>query len=307
MYEEVNMLTDKKKQTFSGDNAAVNYQLAETNIQSVVSVYVGGVLKATPDDYTVVVATGVVTFTSAPPTGTGNVEITFDGAATTNRSNLLGYGQHSFQGTSGSRLILYGGWAQNGADNSITISGIPVDGSTTLEYFPVTNITFVGNGAPVTNIVQQYDRNIIYTTSGAFYTLREDVVVADTVITTYPIYPLHDKIGCSYLRQAQVIMNNPVTIHNNRVYEWVSTNVRDERNAVYISAKVQPILDALDLSTAVTFDNEIKGEYIIVCGKKAVVYNYHLGVWYVFDYSHTIYNFVLAGQALFFWHKKKQQ
>ena len=75
-FENLNMLTGKKRMTYNGD-ATATYQLPETAIDSVDAVYVGGILKTATTHYTVVTATGVVTFTSGnfPAAGLDNVEI----------------------------------------------------------------------------------------------------------------------------------------------------------------------------------------------------------------------------------------
>ena len=76
-FEEINTLTGKKHQQFDGDGAAATYQLAETDIDSVDSVTVDGVLKTVTTDYTVNLTNGTVSpvtpadFTS----GTNNIDI----------------------------------------------------------------------------------------------------------------------------------------------------------------------------------------------------------------------------------------
>lgn len=83
MYEDVNLLTPKRKNTFSGDGTSTDYYLDTTGIDSVDEVKVNG---STTTAYTVNTTQGKITFTTAPSTpaliGTDNVEIKFSKAVT---------------------------------------------------------------------------------------------------------------------------------------------------------------------------------------------------------------------------------
>lgn len=77
-YEDVNLLTGSRKNTFLGDGTSIDYYLDATGINSVTEVKVNG---AVTTAYTVNASQGKITFTTAPssPTliGQDNVEITF--------------------------------------------------------------------------------------------------------------------------------------------------------------------------------------------------------------------------------------
>lgn len=60
VFEEINVLTGKKHQQFDGDGASATYQLAETALDSIDSVYVDGTLKTLTTDYTVNLTNGTV-------------------------------------------------------------------------------------------------------------------------------------------------------------------------------------------------------------------------------------------------------
>ena len=81
IYEDINMLSNYRKNTFCADGTSTAYYLDAQNIDSIVSVKVNGVAKTYTTDYTYDATTGVVTFTSAPPIpdtdGQDNVEICF--------------------------------------------------------------------------------------------------------------------------------------------------------------------------------------------------------------------------------------
>jgi hypothetical protein len=97
---------------------------------------------------------------------------------------------------------------------------------------------------------------------------------------------LNDSIGNKPYGQGKLIQNNPMTFDTG-VYEWISTTVRDERNANYISERIQSELEAIDLSTIITHDYKKQGELWIVSAKTVYVYNYRRNVWYKFTLADT--------------------
>ena len=81
IYEDVNMLSDYRKNTFCADGTATEYHLDARNISGIYSVYVNNTLMVYETDYDYDADTGVVTFTTAPSIpdtdGQDNVEITY--------------------------------------------------------------------------------------------------------------------------------------------------------------------------------------------------------------------------------------
>ena len=296
--EGINVLTGKKSQYFSGNASATTYQLRETAITSVDAVRVGGVTLTATTNYTVNLTNGTVDFSGgtsphgAPASGTNNVEIDWTKGSGT-RSVVTGNKYAVlFGGQNDSRVFLYGD-----GTNEIVFSGL-ADGVPSAEYFPVLNISAVGSSEyPITYVTKQYDRQIIYTTNNAYYSVYE---YDETLGTTFPIYPLNDKIGNLPYGQGQLIQNNPFTVDLKSVYEWIATSVRDERNANYKSLRVQPELDELDMSAAVTTDFEKYGEYWLCSGLNAWIYNYRLDVWYKFVLSDTPTCFLEIDGVLYF-------
>lgn len=63
---------------FSGDAATKTFTLSNTPARNVRSITVGGSSQTFGTDYTVNYSTAIVTFTSAPASGTDNVDITYD-------------------------------------------------------------------------------------------------------------------------------------------------------------------------------------------------------------------------------------
>ena len=81
IYEDVNMLSKYRKNTFCADGESTDYYLDAQNITGVGNVKVNGIDQTPNTDYTVNLAKGMVTFTNAPESpdtvGEDNVEITY--------------------------------------------------------------------------------------------------------------------------------------------------------------------------------------------------------------------------------------
>jgi hypothetical protein len=297
LYEEINMLTGEKHQTFNADGTATAYFIAEANVASIDFVKVNGVTKTLTTDYTVNLTTGTITFTSAPATGQDNVDIGW----------AKGSGQRSkvyknkkaliFGGASDTRVHI---WGNLDDKNTIYFSAL-ADGLPSAEYFPEFNNNKVGSSQfAVTDMIRQYDRAIIYTENDTWFTYYDAITdVNDNVIASFPVFALNQERGNVAFGQSQLIQNNPFSIYNG-VYEWVATNVRDERNAVLKSQRVQLALDELDLTNAITFDYVKAAEYWLAVGKIIYIYNYRLDVWYKFELYNTPTCFIEIDNELYF-------
>jgi hypothetical protein len=299
-YEGINVLIGSKRQWFSGDATAVDYFIAEQNVNSIdyVKNLVTGTNYTVTTDYTVDLTAGKVHFTSAPADLENNVEIKWT-KGTGNRSAIEGCkAAVIYNGANDTRVFMWGNSAnQNRRYHSGLADGIP-----SAEYFPATNYYDIGtNQDAITDIVKQHDRQIIYTDGGkAFYSYYDSITFDDgTVSVSFPVHPLNDAIGNVAFGQAQLILNNPFTIYTG-VYQWQSTYVRDERNALYMSKRVQPSLDEVDLSTAITYDYEKKHEYWLAIGSTVWVYNYRLDAWYKFAFSDTPTCFISINGIMYF-------
>ena len=267
-YENINLLNGSVHQTFNADGIATVFTLSQSNINTLDKVLVNGALMILTTDYTADLVTGKVTFVVVPIVGQDNIDIYWTKGIGA-RSEITGYTQAIlFGGTNDTRVHLYG----NGT-NVITFSGL-ADGVPSAEYFPALNTSVIGSSEfPIKSILKQYDRMIISTTKASFYSIYD----FSNNIASFPVYPLNDKAGA--LQQGQLILNNPFLI-NSSVIEIVSTNVRDERNVVNKSGRVQPLLDAIDLKTAITFDYEDLNEYWVCVSNIAYIYNYGNDTWY---------------------------
>lgn len=275
--EPINTLTGKRRQLFNGDNTATKYVLAEKSNISVDKVLVGGVEKTVTTHYTVNATKDEITFTSGntPGTGTNNVEIYYTHDNNTDRAEAVKY-THAriYGGKNDNRVFLYG----NG--NRVIFSDL-ADGVPSAEYFPVFNTMDIGSPQyDVTGLSVQYDRMLIHKERGTWWTNYD----YDSALMTanFPVYPLNDNVGVSYKGTEQIIENNPFVLMNKQLWQFVASNVRDERNVQYMSEKVETLLEQLDFANVMTLDYEKFGEYWIILDNRVYIYNYRLGVWYYY-------------------------
>ena len=286
LLESINYLTGQKTQKFSGNNDATVYQLLETNIDSVDVVKVGGVTKTVTTDYTVNPTNGTVTFVVKPPTGVNNVEITWTKVDATDRPRITKCKWYG--GIYYSRLWLFG---NPDYKNTRFVSGITIAGVSDPEFWPKFADSNVGK-YEITDIKTQYDKQLIWTTgdsseASAWYSTNETYTDGNSglVVTIFPVYPINAKIGHVAPGQVQIINNNPFTIWKG-IYQWVSTYVMNEKNAEWMSKRIQNDLDDLDLSKALTIDWNERGIYMMCVGKRIWCYNYRIDAWYILDIPH---------------------
>lgn len=293
--ESINLLTGKKRQLFSGNAAATAYQCAETALTSVDVVKVGGVTMVVTTDYTINLTTGVVTFVVAPATGVNNVDIQWTKGSGSRAEVTANFHAMFYGGQNDTRIFFYGD-----GTNRYYYTGL-ANGVPSAEYIPALNYREISSDEfAVTDIVRQYDRQIIYTNGGeSWYSYYDPITVGGVTVADFPTFPLNNAIGNIATGQAQLIQNNPFSIQNG-VYEWSATNVRDERNAIYKSKRVQPSMDAVDLTTAITIDWEANREYWLAVGNKIWIYNYRLDAWYKFQTAATITCFYIIDDVLYF-------
>jgi hypothetical protein len=291
-YEALNTLTGEKRQWFSGNGSATQFFIAETGVASIdyVKNLVTGTNYTLTTDYTVDTTAGKVTFNSPPANVANNVEIKWT-KGSGSRSYIEGCRDTLiYNGENDTRVFMWGNATYKNRRYHSALADVtgtlPVPSA---EYFPTTNYYDIGTSEfSITDIIKQYDRQIIYTDGGkAFYSYYNLFTFDDGSTTiSFPVFPLNDAVGNVAFGQAQLIENNPITIYKG-VYQWISTNVRDERNAAYISRRVQPSLDDVVLENAITFDYESKKEYWLCVGKTIWVYNYRLDAWYKFTLLST--------------------
>lgn len=298
--ESINYITGKKTMKFSGNGSATVYQLAETSIASVDTVVVGGVTKTVTTDYTVNLTNGTVTFVVAPTTSVNNVVITWTKTVAGDRELVTN--NRYYGGVYYSRYWLFG---NPNYLNTRYPSGVTSAGVSDPTYWPKFADSNVGE-YEITDIVIQYNKQIIFTNgdstgASAWYSEQETYTDSSTgIITTlFPVYPINDKVGNIAKGQTQIIFNNPFTVWKG-VYQWVSTYVLNEKNAEWVSKRIQNDLDAVDLTDAITYDWDDKGIYMLCVGKRVWCYNYRVDTWYILDLAHTPTCFIAIDKYLYF-------
>lgn len=303
-FEQLNVLSTKKRMTFSGDASATVYQLRETSIASVDFVKVDGVLMTVTTDYTVNLTNGTVTPVPASKftVGVDNVEIQWDKdttdptIVTKNRAGTL------FGPNNNTRVFLYG---NEDAKNRIVHSGL-ADGIPSVEYFPSNGFLDVASSNnAVTDIKRQYSRMIVTKDSMEGFALDyEQLTVEGDLLVTFSVSPLNQARGNVAFAQGQVINNSPITIDNSLVL-WVGTNVLDEKNVYEVSEKINPDLIKLDLTKAKTVDWQERWEHWTSVDKTIYLYNYQLSsqginIFSKLEIAHTPTCFMVVKGDLYF-------
>lgn len=298
--EGINYLTGTKIMKFSGNGSATVYQLPELLINSVDSVSVGGVTKTVGTDYTVDLVNGKITFVAFPPTGVNNVVITWTKTVSGDRQIITN--NRYYGGVYYARYWLFGNINHK---NTRYCSGVTMSGISDPSYWPKFTDSDVGE-YEITDIVTQYNKQIIFTSgdsseASAWYSEEQDYTNAVTgaITAMFPVYPMNSKIGNVAKGQTQVIMNNPFTIWKG-IYQWVSTYILNEKNATWMSKRIQNDLDKVDLTKAITVDWNDKGLYWLCVGKMIWVYNYRTDTWHVLSLPHTPTCFCIVDSKMYF-------
>jgi hypothetical protein len=295
-YEKPNLLTPKRRQQFSSDGMSADYVLADKNINLINYVNVNGYAYT---NYTYNLTTGVVHFNSAPAAGINNVEICYT-RSNLDRSRIIKNRYAMlFGGNVDTRLFLWGHPNfPNYRFHSELANGVP-----SVEYFPENNFTIIGN-TEITDIISQYDRQLIFTKDRAFYSyceLRQDLL--GNYYSSFPVYNLNSEKGNLIKGSSCVINNEPVTFCNDGLNRWSSTTVENEKNAVCFSAPISTavasIIKSNNFSDLRLFDFQNNSELIFYHNGKAYIYNYKLGVWYLFKDMYCDCFCVMFGELYF--------
>ena len=282
LFEQINVLTGAKHQTFSPEGTASTgtstvFQLAETNIDSIDFVIDRGTLKTVSTDYTVDLVNGKVTFVSAPPGGTpGSVDIGWTKG--TGQRDLIEKCRFAmdYSGQTDSRVFL---WGNSNFKNRRFWSGL-ANGVPSAEYFEANSYDDLGNGQyAITDIKKMGDIQKIYFENGVMYSYYAVETIGGLSTATFPVFELSDEIGNFAYGQVQIVNDRPLTLYNG-VHAWENTNVRYQLAHNLISQRVQPSLDDVDLSAAITYNWQEMKEYWLNIGSTVWIYNYLNNTWY---------------------------
>lgn len=283
IYDEINMLTPKKKQTFNGDGTTKQFKIAQVP-DSIISVKVWN--GSSWNDVAYTASSDIITITTAPAQGYDNVEICWSKVDTGNRDIIEGMRFGTvFGGDVDTRVFLYG---NPNCQNRVYFSGTAFDGDIavpSVEYFPATAQADIGpSNFAVTDLTRQYDRLIATTNKPEAYYLTlstEQLQITlgggDTTTRYVPsvkTLPLNEAHGNIAMGQGRVLMNYPVTFENSGIIMWKATNVRDEKNAENISTKIKKDLDGISISGIKTLDLQEYNQLWVIYGDRAWIYNY---------------------------------
>lgn len=288
IYDEINMLSPKKHQTFNGDGTSTVYHLAQNYFTSDVDLtsvdkVIVGTTELQSTDYTVDTHNGTVTFNTAPPQGMDNVDIywTLDDG---DRSIIEGmkYGT-VFGGDVDTRVFLYG---NHNCPNRTYFSGIEATKGPSVEYFPATAHVDIGpSNFELTDLTRQYDRLLATTNRPEAYYLtisteQLNVTLTDNsnvqryvpAVSTYPLNEIHGNMAPG---QGQLIDNYPVTIDKTGLTLWKATNVRDEKNMEDISQRIKSDLNDMNMKAMTTLDFQPENQLWFGYDNRIYIYNYY--------------------------------
>lgn len=295
VYDEINMLSPKKRQKFNGDGNSTIYQLAQKGISEVNSVYVNDTLcteVAIPEndeEYSADLINGTITFGGAPISGYDNVVVTWskdDGDRDIIEGMRFGT---IFGGDVDTRVFVYGNPSYQ---NRVYFSGIAYENEIavpSVEYFPATAHVDIGpKNFAVTDLTRQYDRLLATTNKPEAYYMTisteqlpvtlgggESATRYVPAVSTFPLNEVHGNVAPG---QGRVLDNNPVTFEDGAIIQWKSTNVRDERNMEVISQRIKLDLDKIPMNTIKSLDLQEKNQLWVMnatSGKTKVwIYNY---------------------------------
>lgn len=279
--EQVNKLNGLRRAQFSPDGAALTFILPEQNIASV-DYAKNLVTGAAITGYTVDLASGSVTFNTAPAKGINTVEIGW-----THPTNFRGEVEKMryaelYNGTQDSRVFLYGD-----GSNEVFYSGLDTDGNGRADYFPDMNEAQIGeSNTPVTALIRHSGRLMAFKTNGAYSIVYGSVTLADgSTIATFNVTPVNKAIGNVAPGQAQLVLNYPRTLFGDDVYEWRGSSTyvtADERLAKRISDRVQRSLRNYRLDECFCWDDNDAQEYYVCYDGYALVHNYAVDAWYTY-------------------------
>ncbi len=282
LFEAVNMLTPKRRQQFSSDGQNKKLILLEKNIQSIVSVaYLGERLDKA--EYTFNSVDSTITLNEVYPALENSLEVEYISGAD-RRSEVLAFEKACvFGGGNDTRVFLFGNSDMPSYRRHSELGG----GMPRADYFPENNFVSI-SGKVITSIIRHYDRQLIFCLDSTFYSVDE--IQSDSLgayYHSYPIYALNSEKGHIGGNGSILIKNEPISLTYDGIYRWVSTSVRDERNAIKISSNVDGIylrfLSSRWENPIRLYDDDIRCELWVVCGDEALIYNYEINVWYFYS------------------------
>ena len=278
-YEQFNLIQPGFKDSFSGTGSATAYTLSLSTLDAtLVTATVGGVSKVETTDFTVNRTTGIVTFTSAPASGTNNVIITAYKTVSGYADKIKGclYSDLYGGGSQDSRIFTCG---NDTLKNAYYYTGLTGNTAYDATYWPENNYNRLGaDTKKIVGWTKLYAKLLA---------MKEDGIYSITYSSgtvTFPVSVLNSQVGCDMPGSIQIIKNLPV-YGNTKSGLWVitSTLIESEKNVNPISGYVNGVknfrpglLDetVTDLQACSSFDDGRK--YYICVGSKVWVWDYEM-------------------------------
>ncbi|UOO38257.1 hypothetical protein IZU99_03095 [Oscillospiraceae bacterium CM] len=293
-------------ETFSGNGTITTFTLANKNsISGVGQITIGGAINTA---WTYNSSTGIVTFTTAPSTGTNNIvvtEVKLNAPLTGTNTLEIGYSVPTtlrsqieamkyaelYNGATDNRVFFYGD-----GSNKAFYSDLDYNGSATAEYFPDLNVINVGDAnTPLTGMTRHYNQLMAFKTDSSYAIGYGTLTLATGAVTaSFFCTAVNKGIGNDAPGQVQNVVNYPRTLDGKTIYEWRPTSTTgnvtsDQRNAMRISERVENTLSGFALPDAVTFVDKYNHEYYVLYGGMAAVHNYAADAWYFYtDFSPSV-------------------
>jgi hypothetical protein len=275
--EDFNLIGNKWKDSFSGDGTSTVYQMSLTGLDATpVTAVVGTTTINEGSGLTVDRLNGKITFTTAPVAGTNNVVITAGKTVSGYPSRIkkcsmaIGFG-----GANDTRTFMAG---NPDLPDHMWRSGL-YDPS----YWPENG--YYRMSEKIMGFSKQYDYLIIEKPNGKH--MINFQITAEGVVS-FPSKPINNQVGTVATHSIQIIENNPVSLSKDGVYMLVASNVRDERNVVHISSKIDRLLlleSALNNAVSVDYDKK----YWLAVNNSVYILDYTQksgdkhGEWYVYN------------------------
>ncbi|MBR3837075.1 MAG: hypothetical protein IKJ74_02925 [Clostridia bacterium] len=280
VFEEPNLLTPYCKQIFSATGEHVHFFPFTREIDTVVSVKIDG-FDVPNDQYYWDGAYMKLVFLKTPPKGTDNVEVLYRllredvSHRIFNCRFAVGFG-----GANDTRVFLYG----NPDSPAVRYHSGVVDGKPSFAYFPELGYTLVGSGSPITSILRHYDRQLIFTEGAAYYSYLEYMTgESGKLVAAFPVLPLSDDRGCAPKGQALLMENLPCTLTETGLFQWISTNIRDERNAQCFSSSIAHALQQEKAQEALLFFRKATSELYVCFSGRLYVYHSGMKLFYYYE------------------------
>jgi len=280
LFEEINLLTGAKIQTFVGDGSSTLYQLAESGLDAdLLIIYVDGVIKVETVDFTVNRTLGQVTFSLAP-INLASVSIEWVKVIAGNADLIK---NHKYAVDFGVRndtnLFIFG---NENEKRVFRISGINKAG-----YYPANSFIGVGSDEfAITDLKSNQQSLLIYKERATFtVTPTVNPNFADNTGLNpynYGYQDLNEEVGNSAPNMVQLIKDSPISLYGFSMWLWKITSVESQRSADVISDRINRSLEQLDLSTAVTFNYQNQKEYWVNVGDRVYIWNYDNDTMYIY-------------------------